>query len=482
MNNPTSSCYYSALMTDLYQLSMAYGYWKSKKYQQEAVFHLYYRKPPFGEDYVVTSGLDTVIQFLENFRYTWDDIVFLGRQQDSKGAPLFDEGFLNYLQRFQFQCSIDAVPEGSIVFPNQPILRIKGPLLQAQLIETALLTIINFSSLISTKATRVVRAAAGDPVLEFGFRRAQGLDGAVTASRAAYIGGCHATSNTEAGKKYDIPVRGTHAHSWVMAFDSEQEAFDAFANYMPGNCTLLVDTYDTTQGVKNAIRTGLKLREKGYDLLGIRLDSGDLTKLSLEARALLDNAGFQKTQIIASNDLDEYSIEALKKEGAAIQVWGVGTRLVTAYDQPALGGVYKLGAIQNQDTQAWDYKIKFSEQLIKVSTPGILQTRRYALQGKPVADVLYSTLQKSEFTSLVTDKDQQVCSVPAWDEAQESLVPIFEKGKKVYTSPNTRNIRQYAKTQTTLFESLEKPYLYGLDAPLYELKAGLLSSINPNLD
>ena len=338
-----------ALLTDLYQLTMAYGYWKSGRSELEAAFHLFFRKAPFQSGFTIAAGLATAIDFLKSFHFTDADLQFLATLTGNDNRPLFEPGFLEYLRTLRFCCDVDAIPEGSVVFPNEPLLRIKGPILQCQLLETALLNLLNFQSLIATKAARICLAARGEPVLEFGLRRAQGVDGALAASRAAYIGGCAATSNVLAGKIFGIPVRGTHAHSWVMSFDDEREAFLAYAEAVPNNCVFLVDTYDTLEGVRHAVETGKWLREHGYEMVGIRLDSGDLAWLSIEARKILDEAGFPKAVIIASNNLDEHIIASLKEQGAQINVWGVGTKMITAYDQPALGGVYKLSAIRGKD-------------------------------------------------------------------------------------------------------------------------------------
>ena len=269
-----------------------------------------------------------------------------------------------------------------MVFPPEPLVRVRGPIIQGQLIETPLLNLVNFQTLIATKAARVCHAAGSDSVVEFGLRRAQGIDGSLSASRAAYVGGCAATSNLLAGRLLGIPVRGTHAHSWIMFFDSEREAFREYARAMPNNCVLLVDTYDTIEGVRKAVETGRWLREQGHEMIGIRLDSGDLAYLSIEARKILDEAGFPEAAILASNELDERIIASLKQQGARIDRWGVGTRLVTGHEQPALGGIYKLAAVR-EDGGAWDYKLKLSEQAIKVSYPGILQVRRVSY-GRPV--------------------------------------------------------------------------------------------------
>lgn len=363
-----------ALLTDLYQLTMADGYFAVDMHEQEACFHLYFRKPPFGSGYTIAAGLAPVIEFLEEFSFDESDIAYLRTLKGSDGKALFHGDFLTYLGDLEFSCDIDAVEEGTPVFANEPLLRVKGPILQCQLLETVLLNILNFQTLIATKSARVSQAAEGQPILEFGLRRAQGVDGGISASRAAYVGGCAATSNVMAGKKYDIPVRGTHAHSWVMAFDSEIDSFRAFAKAMPGNTILLVDTYDTFQGIRNAITVGLEMKARGEKLLGIRLDSGDLAYLSIEARKMLDEAGLHDAEIVASNNLDEYIIGSLKDQGAKISIWGVGTKLVTAFDQPALGGVYKLGAIN--DGGHWDHRLKLSEQTSKSTTPGIHQVLR----------------------------------------------------------------------------------------------------------
>lgn len=468
-----------ALATDLYQLTMAYGYWKSGLYNRTAVFHLFYRKAPFNGHYALVAGLEPIVQYLNNFQFPLDDIQYLTNLKNTDGSALFDEGFLNFLQRMEFSCHIDAMPEGSVAFPHQPIIRVEGPLIQAQIIETYLLNQINFATLIATKASRIVQAAQGDPVLEFGFRRAQGLDGALTASRAAFIGGCVATSNVLAGKIYGIPVRGTHAHSWVMCFEEELDAFEAYAQAMPDNCIFLVDTYDTIGGVNNAIKVGQKLRAKGYDMRGIRLDSGDLTTLSIKARQMLDDAGFEDTTVVASNDLDEFRIAELKRNGATINVWGVGTRLATAYDQPALGGVYKLAALKNKAGN-WDYKMKLSEQLIKTSNPGILSVKRFFdKQGKPVADKIYEQNDSNGAHAVIESSRQKVATFDA-EKEKELLIPIFRSGKQVYQLPDLPNIQWYAREQINLFSSVRlEQYPHGLAPMLFELKQSMLKKVSP---
>src|SRR5688572_29036188 len=365
-----------SLLTDLYQLTMAYGYWKLGRGEQEAVFHLTFRKHPFAGGFTVACGLHAAIDYLRALRFDESDLAYLATLKGNDGRPLFEGGFLDYLRDMRFTCDVDAIPEGTAVFPHEPLVRVRGPILQCQLVETPLLAMVNFQTLVATKAARVCQATRGEPVLEFGLRRAQGIDGGLSASRAAYVGGCAATSNVLAGKLFGIPVRGTHAHSWVMSFDSELEAFRAYADAMPNNCVFLVDTYNTLEGVRRAVQVGREMRERGaHEMVGIRLDSGDLAYLSIEARKILDAGGFPKAQILASNDLDEQIITSLKEQGATIAIWGVGTKLVTAYDQPALGGVYKLSALRGAD-DAWKYKLKLSEQTAKVSNPGDRKSTR----------------------------------------------------------------------------------------------------------
>jgi nicotinate phosphoribosyltransferase len=474
-----------SLLTDLYQLTMAYGYWKSGKGEQEAVFNLFFRRNPFKGGYAIACGLAPVLDFLNNFRVDASDIAYLASLKGNDDQALFEQGFLDYLAAMEFTCSIEAIPEGTVVFPHEPLFRITGPLIQCQLIETPLLNIVNFQTLIATKASRVVQATKGEQVLEFGLRRAQGVDGGLAASRAAYIGGCHATSNVLAGKMYGIPVRGTHAHSWVMSFDTELEAFETYASVMPNNCVFLVDTYDTLEGVKQAIAVGQKLREKGYRMAGIRLDSGDLAYLSIEARKLLDAAGFQEANIVASNDLDEYTVESLKMQDAEINVWGIGTKLVTAYDQPALGGVYKIAAIRNA-AGAWDYKVKLSEQSIKISNPGIQQVRRFYQGEEYITDMIYHTEQPlpQEGYTIIDPMDmtrrKQISADTAWEDL---LVPVLVQGKAVYTPPSIHETRQRTATQLASFHAgikrFSNPHSYpvGLEQSLFEQKMQIIMQL-----
>lgn len=470
-----------ALLTDLYQLTMAHGYYRSGLGEHEAVFHLTFRKNPFQGGFTIACGLAWVIDLLESLRFDAEDLAYLRELRGADAEPLFDEGFLAELGQLSLRCDVDAVPEGSVVFPHEPLLRVRGPIVQAQLFETALLNIVNFQTLIATKAARVALAAAGEPVLEFGLRRAQGVDGALAASRAAYLGGCHATSNVLAGRLFGIPVRGTHAHSWVMAFDDELAAFHAYARAMPNNCVFLVDTYDTLAGVDHAIEVGRWLRAEGREMIGIRLDSGDLAYLSLEARRKLDAAGFPAATIVASNDLDEHIIESLKRQGAAIAVWGVGTKLITAYDEPALGGVYKLSAIRAPG-EPWRRKVKLSEQAIKTSTPGILQVRRYRDASGPVADLIHDVeLGLPAPVTMIDPLDPtRRRSLEPSLASEELLVPIFRGGRRVYEVPPLEETRARAAAELASFHAgirrFVNPHRFpvGLERSLHEQKTRLI--------
>jgi len=471
-----------ALLTDLYQLTMAYGYWHNKMADREACFHVAFRKAPFGGGYAIACGLASVIEYLKNLRFTDDDNDYLATLRGNDAQTLFDRAFLSYLRELRFSLNVDAIAEGTAVFANEPLVRVTGPLLQAQIVETALLNMLNFQTLIATKAARVVEAARGDDVLEFGLRRAQGIDGGLSATRASYVGGCAATSNVLAGKLFGIPVRGTHAHSWVMSFDSELEAFEEYAKALPNNCVFLVDTYDTLEGVRHAIDVGRRLRLRGHDMLGIRLDSGDLAYFSIEARKLLDEGGFPNAKILASNDLDEYLIADLKQQGATIAIWGVGTRLVTAYDQPALGGVYKLSALRDKSGK-WEHTIKLSEQSAKVSIPGILQVRRYKdAKGQFIADAIYDTLTGiGDGCTIVDPMDilRRKVIEPATP-YEDLLVPIFRDGTPVYDQPPLPQIRQRTRDQLeALHPTIRRfanPHRYpaGLEDRLYNLRNDLV--------
>lgn len=473
-----------ALLTDLYQLTMAFGYWSLDRGEQEAVFHLFFRKSPFAGGYAIAAGLGPVIDFLENFRFEESDVEYLATLTGNDGKPLFEPAFLRYLSELRLTCDVDAMPEGTVAFAQQPLVRVRGPILQCQILETALLNIINFQTLIATKAARISRATGGDPVLEFGLRRAQGIDGGLAASRAAYIGGCAATSNVLAGKRYGIPVRGTHAHSWVMSFDDETEAFERYAEAMPNNCVFLVDTYDTLKGVEKAVEVGKRLKERGHEMVGIRLDSGDLAYLSIEARKLLDNGGFPDATIVASNDLDENIIESLKGQDAKITVWGVGTKLATAYDQPALGGVYKLGAIRNGDGE-WVPKVKLSEQAAKTSIPGILQVRRFENEEGLVGDMIYDETRGADDRGVIVEiKDSnRRKQIPTGATGTDLLVPVMRGGEVVLEAERvddarSRVQRELGRLHPTV-KRLLNPHEYpvGLDVGLHEIRDQMIREV-----
>jgi len=471
----------TTLLTDLYQLTMAYGYWKTGRAEHEAVFHLHFRKPPFGSGYTIAAGLEPVIDWLRAFRFAADDLGYLAGIPGNDGKPIFDAGFLDYLAGLRLSVDIDAIPEGTVVFPHEPLIRVRGPILQGQLLETALLCLVNFNTLIATKAARICQAARGEPVLEFGLRRAQGLDGALSASRAAYVGGCASTSNVLAGKRFGIPVRGTHAHSWVMSFDDELEAFDTYAGAMPNNCVFLVDTYDTLEGVRKAIEVGRRLRSRGHEMVGIRLDSGDLAWLSAQARTLLDDAGFPKAAIVASNDLDERTIASIKDQGGAVSVWGVGTKLVTAFDQPALGGVYKLAAIRAPGGE-WKPRVKLSEQAIKVSNPGIQNVRRFMKNGEAIGDVIWDELHGNPDEWVMVDPADPTRRkyLPPGTESHDLLMPVMRNGGLTSARPRLVDIRARTQAQLELFHTgikrLDHPHEYpvGLEAGLHERKTALI--------
>ena len=476
---------YSPLFTDLYQLTMAYGYWKSGKHEMEATFSLFFREHPFDSGFSLTCGLSDVLEFVNHYHFENEEIDYLRTLNGNDGSPLFDEGFLIYLRKLRLVCDIDAVPEGSVVFPYEPLLRVQGPIIQCQLLETALLNIINFQSLIATKSSRICLAAGGDPVLEFGLRRAQGINGGLTASRAAYIGGCAATSNVLAGKIYGIPVSGTHAHSWVMAFETEIDSFEAYARALPNNCVFLVDTFDTLEGVHNAVRVGRWLQKKGHELLGIRLDSGDLSNLSFKARKILDSAGFRETLIIASNNLDEYLIDSLKQQQVPIALWGVGTKLVTGDGQSALGGVYKLTAIRDFSGN-WQHKLKVSEESIKTSIPGVLEVRRFEKTGHFVGDLIYDLIlgPSGEQVDFRLGNTGLKTKQPVGALAQDLLVPVLRKGQSICQNMKIEEIRNRAQQQLSKFHSEVKKlvnpdnYPVKLDFKLHQLRKNFFQRLD----
>ncbi len=476
------------LLTDLYELTMMQGYFhNSNLKEKEVVFDLFYRKNPWGNGYAIAAGLEQAIEYIKNLTFKKSDIDYL------KSLGTFDADFIEYLENFKFTGEIYAIPEGTIVFPREPLMRVKAPIAQAQFVETALLNIINHQSLIATKAARVVWAAEGDPVMEFGLRRAQGPDAGTLGARAAMIAGCVGTSNVLTGKLFNVPVKGTHAHSWIMSFPTELDAFRAYAELYPNGCILLVDTYNTLeQGVPNAIKVFREMRDKGVELkgYGIRLDSGDLAYLSKAARKMLDEAGFNDAVISASSDLDEDLISSLKLQGAKISLWGVGTNLITADKNPSFGGVYKLAA-ESDDKGGFIPKIKLSNNPEKVTIPGIKKIIRVydKLTGKIKADVLALEDEVFDDSKTLTLFDRsakwkRMVLKPGSYYMRELLVPIFVNGECVYESPAVMDIQDYCKKELdTLWDEhkrLNNPHIVPVDISdkLEELKHQLINEMS----
>ncbi len=471
------------LLTDLYELTMMQGYYKSKT-NKTVVFDAFYRTNPCGNGYAIAAGLEQVIDYIKNLHFSEKELSYLG------SLGIFEDDFLEYLKDFKFSGDIYAIPEGTVVFPREPLVKVIAPMMEAQLVETAILNIINHQSLIATKTARVVHAAEGDGIMEFGLRRAQGPDAGVYGARAAMIGGCVGTSNVLAGQMFDVPVKGTHAHSWIMSFENEYIAFKTYADLYPNACTLLVDTYDTLgSGVPNAIRVFTEMRQKGIELknYGIRLDSGDLAYLSKKARKMLDAAGFEDAVISASSDLDENLITSLKIQKAAITSWGVGTNLITSKDCPAFGGVYKLAAIQQEDGTFLP-KIKLSENTEKVTNPGNKTIFRiYEKEtGKLKADLIAladETFDPQQKMKLFDPQETwKKTTLPGGSYTmKELLVPVFLKGECVYTSPSVMEIREFCRQDLdTLWDEckrLTNPHKVYVDLSrkLYDLKQELLN-------
>lgn len=474
------------LLTDLYELTMMQGYFEKQSANETVIFDVFFRENPVKNGYSIMAGLEQVIEYIKNLNFSYEDVDYL------RGLGIFSEDFLHYLSGFHFSGNIYAIPEGSVIFPKEPILKVIAPIMEAQLVETAILNIINHQSLIATKTARVVHAAQGDGVMEFGLRRAQGPDAGLYGARAAMIGGCVGTSNVLAGKMFDVPVMGTHAHSWIMSFPDEYTAFKAYAELYPDACTLLVDTYDTLKsGVPNAIRVFREMKEAGIHpkSYGIRLDSGDLAYLSKKARAMLDAAGFADAVIAASNDLDEMLINDLKIQGAAITSWGVGTHLITSKDCPSFGGVYKLAAIEKDGE--FIPKIKISENTEKITNPGNKTIYRvYDKEtGKLRADLICfadETYDTSEelllFDPNATWKKTRLAGGSYT--MREMLKPIFIHGECVYTSPSVMEIAAYCKQEKDSLWDETKRLLYphkvyvDLSQKLYDTKAKLLNEVN----
>ena len=475
------------LLTDLYELTMMQGYFKNHT-NPTVVFDAFFRKNPFDSSYSIAAGLEQAIEYIRDLHFSQADVDYL------RSTGLFDEDFLDYLLNFHFSGNIYAIPEGTVVFPREPLVKVVAPIMEAQLVETALLNIVNHQSLIATKASRVVYAAGGDGIMEFGLRRAQGPDAGLYGARAAMIGGCIGTSCVLTGQMFNVPVKGTHAHSWIMSFPDEYTAFKKYAELYPNACILLVDTYDTLgSGVPNAIRVFNEMKAAGIKskFYGIRLDSGDLAYLSKKARKMLDEAGFTDAVISASSDLDEYLIFSLKNQGAAITSWGVGTNLITAKDCPAFGGVYKLAAVKDADSTEFTPKIKLSENTEKVTNPGNKTVYRLYNKktGKIRADLICLADEKLDadqnmvlFDPIDTWKKTKVLG--GTYEVRELLVPVIREGKRVYESPSVMELREYCqKEQNTLwdesrrFVNPQKVYV-DLSQKLWDLKKDLLEEMS----
>ena len=475
------------LLTDLYELTMMQGYFKNPV-QETVIFDAFYRVNPCGNGFAIAAGLDQVIDYIKNLHFSDEDVAYL----DSLG--IFEKDFLEYLRGFHFTGDIYAIPEGTVVFPREPLVKVIAPIMEAQLVETAILTMINHQSLIATKAARVVNAARGDGIMEFGLRRAQGPDAGTYGARAAMIGGCIGTSNVLTGQLFDVPVLGTHAHSWIMSFPDEYTAFKTYAKMYPDACTLLVDTYDTLKsGVPNAIRVFKEMRKDKVlnGRYGIRLDSGDLAYLSKEARKMLDAAGFYDAVISASSDLDEYLIDSLKTQGAKITSWGVGTNLITSKDCPAFGGVYKLAAVEDKETGEFIPKIKLSENTEKITNPGNKTIYRIYSKttGKIRADLICLADETFDESKDMIIFDPQ----ETWKKTKvrantytlrELLVPVFKNGECVYDSPSVMEIRDYSKKEldtiwdeTKRFANPQHVYV-DLSDKLYKIKSDLLEKMS----
>lgn len=467
------------LLTDLYQLTMLNGYYEKNIHEDIVVFDMFFRKNACNGGYTIICGIEQLVEYINNLHFSDDDLKYL------KSLDLFSDKFLDFLKDFKFTGDIYAVEEGTIMFPKEPVITVKAPLYQAQLIETALLTIVNFQSLIATKASRVCYSAAGDPVFEFGLRRAQGPDAGTYGARAAVIGGCSGTANVLAGKMFNIPVIGTQAHSWVQKFDNELESFRAYADVYPDKCLLLVDTYDVLKsGVPNAIKVFDELKAKGHKPMGIRIDSGDLQYLSVEAKKLFEEAGYTDLSYTASNDLDEYTIASLKSSGAAINSWGVGTKLITSAESPSLGGVYKLAGSYEGDTLV--PKIKVSEEPEKINNPGFKKVVRiYNEDNKAEADLIMLHDEKINTSKPLTIFDPTY----TWKRKtfhkytiKELQKPLFKNGECKYVSKSVNEIKKYVNDQlSTLWDAYKrfsnpKEYKVDLSDNLWTLKSDLLDS------
>ena len=471
------------LLTDLYELTMMQGYFKNPT-NQTVIFDMFYRTNPCGGAFAITAGLEQMIEYIENLKFTDEDIEYL------RGLNIFEEDFLEYLSNFRFTGDIYAIPEGTVVFPREPLVKVVAPIMEAQLVETAILNIINHQSLIATKAARVCYAAKGDAIMEFGLRRAQGPDAGIFGARAAVIGGCAGTSCVLTGKMFDVPVLGTHAHSWIMSFPDELTAFRAYAKLYPSACILLADTYDTLgSGVPNAIRVFQEMRDAGIPLTfyGIRLDSGDLAYISKKARKMLDEAGYPDCTICASNSLDEYIVRDLILQGARVDSFGIGENMITAKSDPVFGGVYKLAAVR-EDDGSYTPKMKLSESAEKMTIPCLKKVWRiYDQDGKAMADLITMADEVVETQHGITLFDP----IETWKEctyvnctARCLSTPIYENGKRVYSSPSLDDIKKFCKAQVnTLWDEVkrfENPHRYYVDLSqkLWDTRSALLKKLS----
>lgn len=464
------------MMTDLYQLTMMNGYFLQGKAKETAVFDVFFRQKQ-TMNYAVFAGLEQAIEYINDLHFSSDDIAYL------RSLAIFDDGFLDYLRDFKFTGDLYSVREGDIVYPQEPIMTVKAPLIEAQLVETALLNIVNHQTLIATKSARIVQAARGKSVAEFGLRRAQGPDAGIYGARAAVIGGCNGTSNVLTGQMFNIPVKGTHAHSWVMSFDSELEAFRAFAKVYPDMCLLLVDTYDSVQGIKNAITVFNELKASGHKPIGIRLDSGDLAYLSKLARKMLDDAGFSDAIIFASGDIDEYLLESLNNQGAKIDVYGVGTKLITSEDMPSLGGVYKLAAVERNGKL--EPRMKLSDSAVKITNPGFKTLYRLydKKSGMAVADLIALEGEKLPKPLTLTHETERWKTTTLKDyDVRCMRYKIFENGKNIYQAPSLEQILEFAESEKGKFwdeyKRIDNPQIYKVNISdgLYGLKQSLLKT------
>ncbi|WP_085830163.1 nicotinate phosphoribosyltransferase [Collinsella vaginalis] len=475
-----------ALLTDLYELTMAQGLWENGKIEERACFTVFYRDNPFGSGFSVMCGTAETPELVESLRFTSEDIAYLSGLKAPLGGPLFNAEFLEYLRDFRMRVDIDAIAEGELAFAREPLVRVTGPTFDCLLLETALLNTVGFQTLVATKTARVVEAAKARPVAEFGLRRAQGPDGGLTVARASYVAGAASTSNVLAGRRWGIPVSGTHAHSWVMSFDSELEAFRAYARSMPRNCILLVDTYDVREGVENAIIVAKEMEERGERLSGIRIDSGDLAKLSAYARSRFDEEGLSYIKIVVSNDLDEYTIQSLLNQGAPVDSFGVGTKLVTCFDQPALGGVYKMTARLEEGEGSWTPVMKLSEQPYKRTIPGIQGVRRYVdATGSPVCDMIYDEAHlegegERRGQTLVAVTDPALVTDVSHFSYREMLEPCVRDGRAIAPRESLEDARARCQAALAKLDPAYRRFLYpqsyvvGLEQGLANLRDRLV--------